>query len=185
MASKNPENIIIDAMKLVESDKRSEIRLNANGGNSILVVCEPQEEINYIRVMRDLMDENNYTIIDLNEILIEYVKNNESDLASYFELLKGSVKQVFKAPEGESWPDLFSEVMKSIEESFKAKKIPVLINSGALYGSGIENIHIMEHNLVMRSELPMIVLYPAVKEGEKLLFLSERPSSKYRCMIVS
>ncbi len=181
----NPEHIIIYTKKLVESDKRSEIRLNAHGGNSILVVCEPKEEINYIRAIRNLMDESNYTIIDLNEILIEYVKNNKSDLASYFELLKGSVNQVFKAPEGESWPDLFSEIIQSIEVSFKDKKIPVLINSGALYGSGIENIHIMEHNLVMRSELPMIVLYPAVKDGEKLLFLSERPSSKYRCMIVS
>jgi len=185
MSLKNPEHIIIQAKKLVESDKRSEIRLNAHGGNSILVVCEPQEEINYIRAIRSLMNDHNYTIIDLNEVVIEYVKNNESELASYFKLLKGSLKQVFKAPEGESWPDLFNEIIQSIEGSFNNKKIPVLINSGALYGSGIENIHIMEHNLVMRSELPIVVLYPAVKEGEKLLFLSHRPSSKYRCMIVS
>lgn len=185
MSLQNPEHIIIQAKNLVESDKRSEIRLNANGGNSILVVCDPQEELNYIKAIRTLMDESNYAIIDLSQILVEYVKNNQADLASYFELLKGSVKQVFKAPEGESYPDLFKEVMQAIQTSFQEMKIPVLINSGALYGSGIENIHIMEHNLVMRSELPMIVLYPAVKQGDQLLFLSERPSSKYRCMIVS
>jgi hypothetical protein len=60
-----------------------------------------------------------------------------------------------------------------------------LIHSGALYGSGIDNIHLMENELVMKSNLPLIILYPATKEGEKLLFLSKRPASKYRCMIVN
>ena len=46
--SVNPEHIITQLKRIVESDKRSEIRLNANGGNSILLVCPPQLEYEYI-----------------------------------------------------------------------------------------------------------------------------------------
>jgi len=38
----NPEHLIIQVKRIVESNKRSEIRLNANGGNSILLVCPPE-----------------------------------------------------------------------------------------------------------------------------------------------
>ena len=93
--------------------------------------------------------------------------------------------QIFKAPEGEISPDLFSHVMHSIAKSFKENKIPVLFHSGALYGSGIDNIHLMENEVVMKSSIPLIILYPATKDGDKLLFLSKRPSSKYRCMIIN
>ena len=44
----NSELIISQIKRLVESDKRSEIRLNANGGNSILLVCPPEHEYLYI-----------------------------------------------------------------------------------------------------------------------------------------
>ena len=46
--SVNPEHIITQLKRIVESDKRSEIRLNANGGNSILLVCPPELEYEYI-----------------------------------------------------------------------------------------------------------------------------------------
>ena len=48
MSQQNSEYIINQTKRLVESDKRSEIRLNANGGNSILVVCEPKQEFDFI-----------------------------------------------------------------------------------------------------------------------------------------
>ena len=80
---------------------------------------------------------------------------------------------------------MFKFILGKISNSYDNNKIPVLIHSGALYGSGIDNIHLMENELVMKSNLPLIILYPATKEGEKLLFLSKRPASKYRCMIVN
>ena len=46
--SVNPEHSITELKRIVESDKRSEIRLNANGGNSILLVCPPKLEFQYI-----------------------------------------------------------------------------------------------------------------------------------------
>ena len=180
----NPEHIITQVKRLVESDKRSEIRLNANGGNSILLVCPPNLEYQFIVKLNELMREE-YSIIDLNELLISFVETNKSHLADMFDLLRSSVHQIFKSPEGETGPDLFSMILSKIENSYNADKIPVMIHSGALYGSGIDNIHLMESELVMKSKKPLIILYPATQDGDQLMFLNSRPASKYRCMIVN
>jgi hypothetical protein len=180
----NSELIISQIKRLVESDKRSEIRLNANGGNSILLVCSPDKEYLFIEKMKTLMPEDTYQLIDLNAILIAFIEENKGDLPEMFEFLKGSVGQIFKAPVGESTPDLFKKIIGRIEEIYMQKKIPVLYHTGALFGSGIDNIHIMESELVMKSKFPLIILYPGTQDGENLLFLNSRPSSKYRCMII-
>jgi hypothetical protein len=184
-SSLNPEHIITQLKRIVESDRRSEIRLNANGGNSILLVCPPELEFQFIEKLCELMNQDTYRIIDINEMLISFVEAYKDDLAEMFDLLKGSVHQIFKAPEGETSPDLFKHLLSAIEEAFNIQKIPVLIHSGALYGSGIDNIHLMENELVMKSKLPLIILYPATQDGDQLMFLNSRPASKYRCMIVN
>jgi hypothetical protein len=183
--SLNPEHVITQLKRVVESDKRSEIRLNANGGNSVLLVCPPNLEFQFVEKLNDLMPKDLYKVIDLNDILTSFVEANKSQLSEIFDLLKGSVHQIFKAPEGETVPDLFKEILSAIEKTFSENKIPVLIHSGALYGSGIDNIHLMENELVMRSKIPLIILYPATQEGDQLMFLNSRPASKYRCMIVN
>jgi hypothetical protein len=50
----NPQNTILEAKRLVEFDRRSEIRLNANGGNSILIVCDPMREPEYVELLIEL-----------------------------------------------------------------------------------------------------------------------------------
>lgn len=184
MSLRNPDEVIQTAKRLVEADKRSEIRLNANGGNSILVVCEPNRELEYIKSINSLMSKDGYEIIDLNNILNDYVELNRDNLSESFDLLKGSVHQIFKSPDGQDENDLFLMIIKRICSCVENNKIPVLIHSGALYGSGIDNIHIMENALVMKASLPLIILYPATKDKETLFFLGTRPASKYRCMIV-
>lgn len=183
--SPNPEHIITQLKRVVESDKRSEIRLNANGGNSILLICPPELEYLFIDKLLELLPHDTYRIIDINELLISFVENHKDDLDEMFDLLKGSVNQIFKASEGETTPDLFKSLMQSVEQAFEDNKVPVLINSGALYGSGIDNIHLMESEHVMKSKLPLIVLYPATQEDGQLMFLKSRPASKYRCMIIN
>jgi hypothetical protein len=183
--SVNPEHIIIQLKRIVESDKRSEIRLNANGGNSILFVCSPESEFEYTRKLMEMMPSETYQLIDINEALISFVETNKSVLAEMFDLLRGSVHQIFKAPEGETSPDLYKHILETIEKAFNDSRIPVLINSGALYGSGIDNIHLMENELVMRSKFPLIILYPATQDGDQLMFLNSRPASKYRCMVIN
>lgn len=183
--SLNPEHLITQLKRTVESDKRSEIRLNANGGNSILLVCPPELEYFFIEKLNEMMPDDTYQLIDINSMLISFVEKNKSDINVMFDILRGSVHQIFKAPEGETTPNLFTHLLSAIAKSFDEQKIPVLIHSGALYGSGIDNIHLMENELVMKSKVPLIILYPATQEGDKLMFLNSRPASKYRCMIVN
>ena len=74
MPLNNPAHIILEAKRLVESDRRSEIRLNANGGNSILLVCPPNLEFQYIEKLVEMMPVDTYKIIDINEMLISFVE---------------------------------------------------------------------------------------------------------------
>ncbi|MBF0120842.1 MAG: hypothetical protein HQK79_18600 [Desulfobacterales bacterium] len=184
MSLNNPVNVIQTTMRLIQSNENSNIRLNAHGGNSILMVCDPIHELQYINEIYSLMDNDKYEIIDLNDVFCKFVSENKSDIIDSFELLKGSLNQIFKKPDGEESPDFFGLILKEIEKSLSADKVPVLINSGVLYGSGIDNIHIMESEIVMKSALPIIILYPAAKIKDKLMFLNKRSASKYRCMIV-
>ena len=71
----NPHNAIIELERLVSSND-SEIKLQSNGGNSILLVCKPSEEVNFISELHQL-EPSKYQIIDLNQVLVEFVENNE------------------------------------------------------------------------------------------------------------
>jgi hypothetical protein len=184
MPLNNPSHIIIQAKRLVESDRRSEIRLNANGGNSILLICDPMKELEYIEQMKELLPPDTYVLIDLNQCLVDFVTNHKAALLELYELLQSATHQIFRAPDGEESNDLFKELMSKIKDAFKNDKVPVLINSGALYGTGIHNIHIMESEVVMKAALPLIILYPATVEPDRILFLGKHPASKYRCMII-
>jgi hypothetical protein len=180
----NPEQLILEARRLVESDKRSEIRLNANGGNSLLIVCDPHEELLFVEKAKDLLPTDAFKIIDLNQCLLDFISDNLEFLEEQFNDLQSSTHEIFKGPSTEVTVDLYKGIMSMIDESFDANKVPVLIHTGSLYGTGIHNIHFMEHELVMKSPLPIIIVYPATMDQEKLLFLGKKPSSKYRCMII-
>jgi hypothetical protein len=184
MQLNNPEHIILEAKRLVESDRRSEIRLNANGGNSILVVCEPLRELEYINKLNVLLPNDAYEIIDLNKCLMNFVTEQKAEILELFNLLQSATQEIFRAPAGEESKDLFKEIMNLIHNAISKNKVPVLINTGALYGTGIHNIHIMENEIVMKGNLPIIILYPATIEPDRIMFLGKQPASKYRCMIL-
>jgi hypothetical protein len=180
----NPQNIIREAKRLVESDRRSEIRLNANGGNSILIVCDPMREPEYIEHLIELLPTDNFSVIDLNQCLVEFVNKHKDLLVELYDLLQSATHEIFKAPNGEESSDLFKEIIAKIQKAIQQDKVPVLINTGAIYGTGIHNIHIMENEIVMKAALPLIILYPATVEPDRIMFLGKHPSSKYRCMII-
>lgn len=180
----NPPHIILEAKRLVESDRRSEITHHAKGGNTILLVSEPMSEFEYIQQMKELLPSEAYTLIDLNECLVDFVNSNKAELEGLYELLQSATHQIFKAPVGEESNDLFKEIIKKIQDTLLQDKVPVLINTGALYGTGIHNIHIMENEIVMKAALPLIILYPATIEPDRIMFLGKYPASKYRCMII-
>jgi len=116
--------------------------------------------------------------------LNEFVKHNELELSELYDQLQSTTHEIFKAPSGEVSDDLFKRIINYIEQAFSSNIVPVLINTGCLYGTGIHNIHIMENDVVMRGALPLIILYPATSEPDRLMFLGKIPASKYRCMII-
>jgi hypothetical protein len=183
--SLNPNQIVSQILRLIKVESNSEIRLNANGGNSILIVCNPVEEIKFINSICKNIDVELFKIIDLNELLKEFVKTNKEQLKELFDLLQGSVNQIFKVPQYEEGEDFFKQIIRAISEAYSENKIPFVIGAGVLYGADIDSIQIIEHKSVMNATKPLIFLYPATSDGDSLLFLSKRPASKYRCMIIS
>jgi hypothetical protein len=184
MSLNNPAQLILEAKRLIESDRRSEIRLNANGGNSILLVCDPLKEPEYIAQLKDILPDDGYEMIDLNECLIDYISNHKEEIVELYSLLQSATHEIFKAPDGEESQDLFKEIVSAIQKALSKNKVPVLINTGSLYGTGIHNIHIMENDQVMRAAWPLLILYPATVEPDRIMFLGKHPASKYRCMII-
>ncbi|MGG9959993.1 hypothetical protein [Ferruginibacter sp. SUN106] len=184
MPLNNPAHLIMEAKRLVESDRRSEIRLNANGGNSILLVCEPMKETEYIAHLGEMLPSEKYSIIDLNQCLVDFVTDHKNQLIELYNLLQSATHEIFKAPAGEESDDLFKAIISQIQNALQNDKVPVLINTGSLYGTGIHNIHIMENEIVMKAALPVIILYPGTIEPDRIMFLGKHPASKYRCMII-
>ncbi len=178
------ENIVGQVQRLVKTADTTEIKLNANGGNSILLVYPPEKEDQFIEVIKKAMDKDRYELIDVNKVLIEFIEFNKSEIIEKFDLLQSSVSQIFKAPEEETENDFFTHLISKIQKAFIVNKVPFLYSTGSLYGTGIDNIQIIEHKSVMNSKIPLIILYPATEQDDKLLFLNSRPASKYRCMII-
>jgi hypothetical protein len=181
----NPEQIITQLKRLVESDKRSEILHLAKGGNSILVICDPYSELSYIQTLKQNLAKEKYCIIDLEEVLCQFISKNKEDIKLLFELKANFYKDIFKSPRKSSRVDLFTLIINSINAAVDKNTIPVLVNMGVLYGTGIDNIHIMEDSAVMTSLKPLIILYPGTIDKERIMFLNSRPANNYRCMILN
>ncbi len=149
-----------------------------------MIVCEPLREFEYLEGINKLLNPENFEIIDLNACLVDFVSNHKEELVELYDLLQSATHEIFKAPAGEESKDLFKTIISLIQNALKENKVPVLIHVGALYGTGIHNIHIMENEVVMNASLPLIILYPATVDHDQILFLGKYPASKYRCMII-
>jgi hypothetical protein len=175
---------IKDLEQAVQAYSENNIKLSANGGNSMLFMCPPLEEKQYIEIFKKNLNADKYSFLDLSELLISFIDDNREEIELKFQLLKNSSNQIFKLPQGEEGNDLFSMIINSIIQAYEEDKIPILIGVGALNGTDIENIHIMENQVVMAGKKPLIILYPAEKKNEEIMFLGIRPASKYRCMVI-
>ena len=164
-------------------ENRDQIRRDANGGNTVLFLYPPQDEELYIEEARKRY--NDAEFIDLHELLIEYISEiGWEDFSQFFSAYSSQPYQVFKN-EGNG-ENLYTKIIYRIKDAISRQRLPFLIHTGALYGTEIENIHIMQHPEVMRFDLPLVVFYPAVYKSEtQILFLGVKPASKYRCKLVN
>lgn len=167
----------------LELTNRDQIRRTANGGNSVLFVYPPEEEHEYLKRARELLDDTNFSFIDISQLLVQFIDLDGWDgFQEYYKDFQNTPHKVFRSDDPAG--DLFSIILRDIEVASEAGKIPVLIRTGALFGTGIENVNIMEHKMVMNLPQPLVIFYPASNDHESLLFLNFKHSSKYRCTVI-
>lgn len=159
-----------------------QIRLSANGGNTVLFVYPPADEEAYIQEARKRYPSAQF--IDVRQLLIDSIQQSGwADFEAYYKAYKSQPEVIFMDEMEEE--SLFFRIIFNIRAAIKTNKLPILIHTGALYGTGIDNVNIMQHPDVMRFDQPLIVFYPAVFKSEtELHFLGVKPASKYRCKLV-
>ncbi len=163
-------------------DNQDQLRRKANGGNSILFSYQPDEENIYIEKARDLYRDK-AEFIDISQLLVKFIDTDGWDgFCEYYKDFSNTPHVVFRSEDPE--PDLFDMIISAIKQACAEGKIPLLIRSGCLYGTGIENVNIMEHRDVMSQKHPLVIFYPSKISEENIFFLNFKPASKYRCTLV-
>jgi len=167
----------------LEIKNRDQLRRTANGGNSILFTYPPEEETLYIKKATELMPAEEYKFIDVSALFVAFIDREGMDkFLEYYKDFSVTPHLVFKS-DGDDM-DLMKMIINEIIEAGNEEKIPVLVRTGALCGTGIENSNIMEHKTVMTLKKPLVIFYPAKLEDNDLLFLNFKPASNYRCAVI-
>ncbi len=162
---------------------QDQLRRQANGGNSILFSYPPQEDLQYIEKAKDLYADS-AAFIDMSQLLIQFIDEyGWQDFKDYYAEYEQTPHKVFH-DENNVDTDLFDLIIREIEDACRNDKIPFLIRTGCLYGTGIENVNIMEHKAVMKLPHPLVIFYPSKIDGDNIYFLNFKPASKYRCVLV-
>lgn len=161
---------------------QDQLRRQANGGNSILFSYSPHEEQLYLNKARELYSEK-AEFIDVSKLLVDYIDaDGWAAFSDYYKDFRNTPHVVFKSDDPST--DLFDLIIAAIKQASSNDKVPFLIRSGCLYGTGIENVNIMEHKEVMGLKSPLVIFYPSrISEGN-IYFLNFKPASKYRCTLV-
>lgn len=167
---------------VLAEENRDNIRIEANGGNSILFVYPPKDEHKYIEKAQELYPQAEF--IDVREALVEFIDSIGWDnFEEYYKAYKTEPENLFRDSDDEK--KLESLIIEKIKKAISDDKLPFLIHTGALYGTEIENIHIMENSEVMKFGNPLVVFYPAeIQPDGQLKYLGVKPASKYRCKLV-
>lgn len=162
---------------------REQLRRKANGGNTIIFTYPPEEEHLYIDKFKTDYNNGDVEFIDIAKLLVQFIDlDGWKGFSEYYKDFKDTPYLVFKS-EDES-EDLMDLIINAIVEADKKGHMAVLMRTGALYGTGIENVNIMEHKSVMNLKHPLVILYPSKLENDYLYFLNFKPASKYRCTVI-
>lgn len=178
----------IDHRKKLDSlmyqlDNIDELKRSANGGNTVLFTFPPDEEQEYIQLLKNHFQDKS-EFIDIGSLFAKFIDSFES-MAEFEEVYKSlnPSSKIFKSDDPED--DLFDMIIQSIKQASDNEKIPILMHTGSIYGTGIENQNIMEDKLVMYElNKPLIIMYPSTMKNDELYFLGVRKANKYRCTLV-
>jgi hypothetical protein len=184
MAYSDEHRVKFDNLKVsLEHKNLDQLRRKANGGNSILFTYPPSEEELYINQAKKLLSLKKFKFIDIAKLLVKFIDiDGWDDFLQYYEDFSVTPHIVFKSDDVAT--DLMDLIIQEIEDADKTGVSPILTRTGALYGTGIENVNIMEHNSVMTLKKPLIIFYPAKMENDNLFFLNFKLASRYRCTVI-
>jgi hypothetical protein len=167
----------------LDAQNRDQLKRKANGGNTILFTCPPDEEQMYIDKFKSEYNDGTFVFIDMAQLLVQFIDiDGWSDFSDYYKDFEDTPHVVFKSDD-ESL-DLMDLVIGKIIEADEKGMAAVLVRTGALFGTGIDNVNIMEHKSVMNLRHPLIIMYPSKIETDNLYFLNFKLASKYRCTVI-
>jgi hypothetical protein len=167
----------------LELQHLDQLRRKANGGNSILFAYTPKEENLYLEQAAKELKPDQFKIIDVAKLLVQFIDlDGWNEFESYYKDFSDTPQLIFKS--GDEATDLMDLIIQEVKSANDKDLTPVLVRTGALYGTGIENVNIMEHKEVMTLKHPLIIFYPATIEGDNLYFLNFKPASRYRCTVI-
>jgi len=163
-------------------ENQDQLRRQANGGNSILFSYPPDEEQQYIEQAKVLYADK-AAFVDVSKLLVQFIsKDGWESFHEYYNDFRNTPHLIFHSED--PVPDLFDLIIGEIKQACQSNKIPFLIRTGCLFGTGIENVNIMEHKAVMNLSHPLVFFYPSKIEDDNIYFLNFKPASQYRCTLV-
>lgn len=158
------------------------LRRQANGGNSILFSYSPDEEQQYIKKAKELYADK-AVFIDVSKLLVKFIdEDGWESFNEYYNDFQNTPHLIFRSDDPTI--DLFDLIIDEIEKASQSNRTPFLVRTGCLFGTGIENVNIMENKVVMKLPHPLVIFYPSKIENDNIYFLNFKHASKYRCMLV-
>ena len=163
-------------------NNQDQLRRQANGGNSILFSYPPDEEKQYVLKAEELYADR-AAFVNVSNLLVQFIdQDGWESFSQYYSDFKNTSHLIFHSDDPAS--DLFDLIISEIEIACQNDKIPFLVRTGCLFGTGIENVNIMEETVVMNLPYPLVIFYPSKIDDDNIYFLNFKLASKYRCTLV-
>ncbi len=180
--SKNINEKFNDLKFILANQDKQSIKMSAHGGYSILFVYPPKEEKEYLQTIKRQYSDAYF--INIAELLVKFIDDNgPEEFFSIYKEYASEPEKLFKSEYAEG--DFFGMILKEIKRADEQSKLTILIRTGALYGTGIENLNIMDSVIVQHLHLPLIIMYPATIGADgKLKFLNHKLASDYRAIVI-
>lgn len=174
-------NRLFGLLEDVLSQDLTQLRLDANGGNSILFVYPNDEDSLYISEAKRRFS-GKAIFVDVAKALTDY--QEEIGIETFKELEEELGVEVYYR---KGATDTFFEYLVNRISLAASQQQPVfLVSSSAIANKGFSNINIMEHPAVKTAKQPLVYFYPSVQDGDKIYFLGDKNhvASKYRCRVI-
>lgn len=170
----------------VLSQDLTQLRLDANGGNSILFVYPNEEDALYVAEAKRRFN-GKAIFVDVAKALTNF--QDEIGLEKFNRIAKRMRNSIYyrQLPDGNVAEDCFFNYLINLLKSASQYDKPIfLIGTSAIANKGFSNINIMENPTVKAAKQPLVYFYPSVQEGDKIYFLGDKNhiASKYRCLVI-